>query len=53
MNTQQINTIEDIFNDSLFIEIFDNHQNDIKEIESQGWSMKDIQEMANFIIKNS
>ena len=43
-------TIDDILNDPFFIEMMEEEK---KELESAGWSYKDIQEMAKFITKNN
>lgn len=46
----EANTLEDIFNDPEFKDIFD-FEAEKKEIESHGWNYKDIQEMAKFVVK--
>lgn len=41
-------TIEDIFNDDLFIEI---ERKKDEEIKASGWTREEIESMAKFIIK--
>lgn len=52
-NTEMKNTeitLEDIFNDEMFTEMV---KEDEKTLKESGWSRKDVNEMAKFVIKNS